>query len=64
MCHNLMPSFTRRANGIEINDVPKIDCEDPVADDHSVSFKHSDLRILLQLNGMSSHFQTRMPGER
>ena len=48
--HNLIPPFTLRASSITINDVPKIYCEDPVVNDHSTSFEHSDLRIPFQLN--------------
>ena len=64
MDHNLIPHFIMRADGVIVNDVPKIHCEDPVVDDHCVSFDHSDLRIPLQLNGVFSYFRTRVPTER
>jgi len=47
MDHNLIPHFIMRAGGVVVNDVPKIQCEDPVVDDHCVSFVGSDLWIPL-----------------
>ena len=64
MDHNLIPPFIMRAGGVIVNDIPKIHCECPEVDDHFISFDHSDLRILLQLNGVFSYFHTRVPTER
>ena len=64
MDHDLIPPFMMRAGGIAANDVPKIHCEDPVVDNHCVSFDASDLRIPLQLNGAFSCFRARVPTER
>ena len=52
-----------RSDGIAINDVQKMHGEDPVVDNHSVSFDYSDLRITLKLNGVF-YFYTRVPTER
>ena len=38
MNHNLIPPFTVRAVNVTINDVPKIHCEHPMVDYHSISF--------------------------
>ena len=64
MDHNLIPPFIMRAGSVTINDVPKMHCEDPIADDHSIFFEHSDPRIPLQLNSEFSYFHTREPTER
>ena len=64
MDHNLIPPFIMRAGGVIVNDVPKIQCEDPAVDDHCISIPDSDLRIPLQLNGVFSYFHTRVPTER
>ena len=48
--YNLMQPFKMRVGGVTSNDVSKIQCEDLIADDHSASFEHSHLWILLQLN--------------
>ena len=50
--HDLMPPFIMRASIVAINDVPKIHYEDPIVDDHIISFEHSDLMIRLQFNGV------------
>ena len=64
MGHNLIPPFVMRSGGVVVNDVPKLQCEDPAVDDHCISFDDSDLRIPLQLNGTFSYFHTRVPTER
>ena len=63
MEHNMIPTFITRAGRVIVNDVPKIPCEYPVADNHCVSFDHSDLRIPSQLNGVFSCFHTRVTTE-
>ena len=55
--HNLILPVAIRAGGIVVNDVPTIHCEDPVVDNHCISFDASDLWIPLQLNGVFSYFQ-------
>ena len=63
MSHNLIPPFVMREFGTRVNDVPKIHCEDPTEEDHSLHFKENDLRMPLQLNGIFSHFQCETPTE-
>ena len=62
--NDLILHFIKRVGIVAINDVPKIHCEDPMVDDHIVSFDKSDLQIPLQLNGVFSCFNTRVPTER
>ena len=45
--HNLIPPFMIRAGGIIINNVPKIQYEDSVVDDHYIFIIDSDLQIPL-----------------
>ena len=61
MDHNLVPPFIMRAGGVHVNDVPKIHCESPEIEDHSISFEGTELLIPLQLDGIFSYFHTRMP---
>ena len=58
---NLIPSFIMRQGGVIVNDVPKIQCQDPSIDDHCISFSTCDLRIPLQLMGVFSYFHSRKP---
>ena len=53
-----------RAVGVAINHVPKMQGEDPIAYDNSLSFEHSGMRIPLQENGVLSCFHTRVPTKR
>ena len=52
MEHNLAWPFMMRSGIVINNNVPKIHCEDPIVDEHSVSFDQSDMRILLRLNSV------------
>ncbi len=61
MENNLLPPFIMREAGLQVNDVPKIHCQDPSIDDHCITFPHSDLRIPLKLDGIFSFFHTRKP---
>ena len=61
MDHNLLPPFIMRAGGVKVNDVPKIHCESPEIEDHSISFEGTELLIPLQLDGIFSYFHTRTP---
>ena len=63
MNHNLIPPFVMREAGIRVNDAPKIHCEDPNVDDHTLQFKDNDLKIPLQLKGIFSCFQCETPTE-
>ena len=55
---NLIPPFIMRAGGVQVNEVPKIHCDDLTTNDHCISFKDIDLRIPLQLFGTFSYFHT------
>ena len=44
-----------------LNDVSKIHCPQPTADDHSITFPNSDLKIPLQLIGTFSFFHSCFP---
>ena len=57
--HNLVPPFLMREAGLIVNDKPKIHCQDPSAEDHTIYDKEHDLRIPLQLDGIFSYFPTR-----
>ena len=48
---------------MKVNDAPKIHCEDPDMNDHTLYFKENDLRMPLQLNGIFSHFPCETPTE-
>ena len=61
MNHHLIPPFIMREAGLIVNDIPKMHCANPSIDDHCISFKDTDLRIPLQLNGIFSFFNTRKP---
>ena len=50
-----------REGGVTVNDTPKVHCVEPTIEDHCITFKDSDLRIPLQLNGVFSYFNTRKP---
>ena len=64
MKNNLIPPFIMRAGGVIVNDKPKIHCDNPTVQDHSLSFHDSDVRIPLQLHGIFSYFHTRSPNEK
>ena len=61
MNHHLIPPFIMREGGVVVNDIPKMHCTAPTINDHCISFKDTNLRIPLQLNGIFSYFNTRMP---
>ena len=47
MNHNLIPPFIMREGGVTVNDIPKTHCTYPSIEDHCISFKDTDLRIIL-----------------
>ena len=61
MQHNLIPPFMIREAGIVVNDTPKIQLDDPSADDHSIYFPGENFRIPLSLWGVFSYFTTSKP---
>ena len=64
MRHNLIPPFILREAGLVVKDTPKIHCEDPGVEDHSIHDRESGLRIPLSLRGIFSTFRTRPLTER
>ena len=52
MENNLIPPFVMRYGGVQVNDKPKIQCDFPTVEDHSLSFPDSNVRIPLQLHGV------------
>ena len=58
MSHNLVPPFILREAGLEVNDKPKIHCEDPSVEDHSLFDEESGLRIPFTLDGTFTVFPT------
>ena len=61
MNHNLIPPFMMREAGIKLNEVPKIQVEDPTEDDHAILFEETGFRIPLSLWGIFSYFPTTKP---
>ena len=61
MDNNLIPPFMLREMGVTVNDVPKIHKEDPIVDDHAITFVETRFRIPLSLRGIFSYFLTSKP---
>jgi hypothetical protein len=61
---NLIPPFILREAGIKVNDVPKIQVDDPTEQDHAIIFKRQELLIPLGLVGIFSYFVSRAPTEK
>ena len=59
MNHNLIPPFIMQEAGLVVNETPKIHCDDPTVEDHSIFDEESGLRTPLTLNGIFSVFPTR-----
>ena len=51
-----MPPFMIREEGIQVNDTPKIQVNDPTTSDHSIYFPETGFRIPLSLWGVFSYF--------
>ena len=58
MSYNLIPPFMMREAGIKLRDVPKIQVDDPMEDDHALVFPEMGLRLPLSLWGTFSYFPT------
>ena len=58
---NLLPPFVMREAGVVVNDVPKIQINDPSNEDHAIIFDETGFRIPLKLNGVFSYFPTSKP---
>ena len=63
MEHNLIPPFMMREAGIQVNDTPKIQVEDPSESDHAITFQETELRIPLSLYGVFSFSPTSKPSD-
>ena len=63
MENNLIPPSILREAGLQVNERAKIHTNDPTADDHSITFPTTGLRIPLQLFGIFSYFSTTKPTE-
>merc|ERR1712194_662793 len=61
---NLIPPFILREAGLILNDVPKIHCDEPSVEDHSLYDEESGLRIPFTLNGTFSAFASRSLNEK
>ena len=61
MKHNLVPPFMIREQGIQVNDTPKIQVNDPTTSDHSIYFPKTGFRIPLSLWGVFSYFPSSKP---
>ena len=61
MRHNLVPPFMIREEGIQVNDTPKIQVNDPTTSDHSIYFPETDFRIPLSLWGVFLYFPSSKP---
>jgi hypothetical protein len=58
---NLIPPFILREGGLIVNDKPKIHCEHPTEDDHTIQDTKTGLFIKLNLDGVFSYFHSRKP---
>ena len=63
MENNLIPPCILHEAGLQVNERAKIHTDDPMADDHSITFPTTGLRIPLQLFGIFSYFSTTKPTE-
>jgi len=61
MDRNLIPPFILREAGLIVNDKPKIHCNNPTEDDHTIQDKKTGLFIKLNLDGVFSYFDSRKP---
>jgi hypothetical protein len=61
MDNNLIPPFIMREAGLIVNDVPKIQVNNPTEDHHSIVFPEGEFRIPLSLWGVFSYFPSSAP---
>ena len=61
MIHNLIPPFIMREANLVVNDIPKIQVDNPDETDHSIWFADAEFRITLSLQGIFSYFPSRKP---
>ena len=60
MDNNLIPPFIMREAGIDVRDVPKLQCDDPSLEDHALVIADKTI-IPLSLIGVFSYFSTSRP---
>ena len=58
MENNLVHPFILREAGLQLKDVPKIHCDDPNDDDHTIQDLETGMFIRLELDGVFSVFNT------
>ena len=56
---DLIHTFILREAGLVLNDTPKIHCDDPSIENHSLFDEETGTRILFTLNGTFSIFDSR-----
>ena len=61
MCHNVIPKFIMREEGINVRNNLKFQVEDPSIKDHAAHFSNDNLRITLKLYGIISCFTSKNP---
>ena len=61
MKNNLLPPFMLREAGITVNEIPKIQVDQPSEEHHSITFPETEFRIPLSLWGVFSYFPTSKP---
>ena len=59
MRQNMIPPFIMREAGLVVSDNPKIHCDEPTVEDHSIYNEYTKLGILLKLDGIFLYFPTR-----
>ena len=57
--HNLITPFIIREAGLTVSKVPKIHCDEPTVEDHSIYDDVTKIRIPLKLDGIFFYFPTR-----
>jgi hypothetical protein len=57
----LIPPFILREGGLIVNDKPKIHCENPTKNDHTIQDTKTGLFIELNLVGLFAYFNSRKP---
>lgn len=61
MENNLILPFILRDKGLKVRDIPNIQCEEPIVDDHIIEDADTGLFIPLSLDETFSIFNTRKP---
>ena len=56
MKHKFIPPFIIREAGLTVSEVPKIHCDEPTVEDHSIYDDVTKIQIPFMLNGILSYF--------